>query len=71
MNKDLLIETGQALYGEQWQSELARTLDVSDRTVRRWLDGSRGIPADLPLRLVPILEERVATLRERLKELKR
>jgi DNA-binding transcriptional regulator YiaG len=27
---------GQALYGPRWQSELARALGVSDRTVRRW-----------------------------------
>jgi hypothetical protein len=47
----LLTETGEALYGPRWQSELARDLAVSDRTVRRWAAGTTdpppGIYADL------------------------
>lgn len=38
-----LHQIGEALYGPRWQSELARALDVSDRTVRRWAAG-----ADMP-----------------------
>jgi len=46
------LETvGQALFGERWQTPMARALDVADRTVRRWLAGddapSPGIAADL------------------------
>lgn len=45
------LETcGQALYGERWQSALARDLGVSDRTVRRWAAGATvplGVSADL------------------------
>lgn len=37
MNAALLHRIGEALYGSRWQSELARDLDVSDRTMRRWV----------------------------------
>lgn len=40
----LLRDTGTALYGPRWQSDLARDLGVSDRTVRYWLAGN-DIPA--------------------------
>jgi hypothetical protein len=36
----LLREVGTALYGLQWQTELARALDVNNRTVRRWVAGT-------------------------------
>lgn len=36
---------GQALYGQQWKSDLARDLGVADRTVRRWLAGESEMPA--------------------------
>lgn len=37
MNKELLIEVGQALYGDQWQSNLARELNINSRNIRHWL----------------------------------
>ncbi|HEX9472484.1 MAG TPA: helix-turn-helix transcriptional regulator [Bradyrhizobium sp.] len=36
----LLEIAGLALFGPQWQSELARQLDVNDRTLRRWFAGT-------------------------------
>lgn len=39
MTTDLLRRTGEALYGERWQSALARALGVSDRRVRAWAAG--------------------------------
>jgi len=39
MTTDLLREVGEALYGSRWQSDLARALGVTDRTVRRWAAG--------------------------------
>ena len=36
MSDNLITRAGKALYGEQWQSELARALGVDARTVRRW-----------------------------------
>jgi hypothetical protein len=44
---DMLRRIGEALYGEHWQSPLARDLAVAVRTVQRWAAGSRAIPASL------------------------
>ena len=30
---------GEALYGPRWQSDLARDLNIADRTMRRWCAG--------------------------------
>ena len=35
----ILQDVGAALYGERWQSDLGRAVEVTDRTVRRWLAG--------------------------------
>ncbi len=40
----LLRRVGEALFGLRWQSALALELDVSDRTMRRWVAGDT-IPA--------------------------
>lgn len=55
---DLLIECGRALYGQQWQSALARDLGVSGRTMRRWAAGGHPVPAGLRAELVKLLKER-------------
>lgn len=36
---DRLSAAGRALYGQLWQSQLARDLGVADRTMRRWVAG--------------------------------
>jgi DNA-binding transcriptional regulator YdaS (Cro superfamily) len=58
----LLLECGEALYGPQWQTALARDLDVSDRTVRRWVSGQRDVPAGLYVDLLRLTQERAAKL---------
>ncbi len=48
MSKDieLLKQAGNALYGTQWQSDLARQLGFKEaRRIRQWLTGDRPIPA--------------------------
>lgn len=55
---DLLKIAGEALYGERWQSPLARDLGVSDRTVRNWCAAKHEYPHDLADRLLSILRER-------------
>jgi hypothetical protein len=46
-----LVELGQALFGPQWQSQLARHLAISDRSMRYLFTGGRpvhvGIAEDL------------------------
>ena len=58
----LLVECGEALYGTRWQSELARELAVSDRTVRRWAAGTHDVPPGLWLDLLRLTQERAAVL---------
>lgn len=43
MNNQDLIAIGKYLYGERWQSPLSREINVSDRTIRAWLQGTRKI----------------------------
>lgn len=58
----LLVECGEALYGPRWQSELARELSVSDRTVRRWVAGTSDVPSGLYVDLLRLTQERAAML---------
>lgn len=57
----LLVECGEALYGPQWQSAVARDLGVSDRTVRRWVAAAE-VPPGLYLDLLRLTQERAALL---------
>lgn len=66
-----LRRIGEALYGERWQTPLAEDLQVADRTVRRWLDGSRAIPDTLRADLHRIVAARVASLQRIAAELRR
>lgn len=43
MTPSELRAVGELLYGERWQSPLAKDLGVNDRTVRKWADG-KGRP---------------------------
>lgn len=43
-NAKILEAAGTLLYGENWQSPLARDLDVAVRTVQRWISGERECP---------------------------
>lgn len=70
MTIDLLREAGEALYGPLWQSELARALEVSDRTVRRWAAGDASIPAGVWPEIRDLAQSRsllLADIRRRLK----
>lgn len=58
----LLTEAGEALYGPRWQSELARDLDVSIRTMQRWAAGTTDVPAGLYVDLLRLTQERAAVL---------
>jgi len=66
-----LAQIGEALWGPRWQSELARSLGVADRTVRRWTAGDTtpapGVYADL----LDIAKERNATITKAIARLER
>jgi predicted transcriptional regulator len=57
-----LRKAGFALYGEQWRSELARALGVTDRTVRRWVQDEYSIPDDARERIIELCRERAEML---------
>lgn len=69
---DELTLIGKALYGEQWQTNLARDLNLSDaRRVRAWLKGERKIPRGIWFELGSLLEQRKLTINailDRIKE---
>ena len=60
----LLREAGESLYGEQWQSAVARDLGVADRSVRRWLAGVHNIPPGVWGELYDLMIERGNLLAE-------
>lgn len=62
MSNKLLRDTGEALYGASWQTDLARDLGVADRTVRRWVSGANDMPVGAAVDLLRLCEERMATL---------
>jgi len=58
-----LAQIGAALYGPRWKTEIARELDVSQRTVRRWSSGSYEIPEGIEEELGELRRSRIARLR--------
>jgi hypothetical protein len=57
-DQDDLAEVGRLLFGERWQSDLARALGTSTRMMRYWVAGTHGCPPDLRPRLIALLQER-------------
>jgi len=58
---------GRLLYGDPWQSPLARDLLVSDRTVRRWVAGDSDPPDGIEDELRDLLERRGVAISQTLK----
>jgi hypothetical protein len=71
MSSRLLQRCGEALYGPRWQSEIARDLKVSDRTVRRWVSGASDTPDGIYLELLSMCQQRAAELDDLIAELPR
>lgn len=71
MTLPTLSEIGEALYGPRWQSDLARDLKVSIRSVQRWGAGEWPVPDGVWDELRQIAKVRGAALREIAKRLKR
>lgn len=59
---ETLGEVGRALYGEAWQSPLARDLDVNLRTLQRWAAGDFQIPEGIWAEIAPLCKARSAAL---------
>ena len=62
MNRSTLKQAGEALWGPQYKSEMARQLAVALRTVMRWDAGETAIPSSAAERLGKLLRERQARI---------
>ncbi|MDC5043718.1 helix-turn-helix domain-containing protein [Acinetobacter baumannii] len=58
MTPEELRQAGEILYGTQWQSDLARALDVDARRVRDWLQERRPIPVGIRNEIILLLKEK-------------
>jgi len=58
LGPDHLAKAGTLLYGERWQSDLARGLNVGDRRVREWVAGDRKIPPGIWADIAALLRQR-------------
>ncbi|MGO8241295.1 hypothetical protein ELH77_19210 [Rhizobium ruizarguesonis] len=67
----LLRDTGEALYGPRWQSDIARDLDMSDRHVRRLASGAAELSPGMVEELLGICEERSVKLADVIRHLKK
>lgn len=47
MTRDELRAAGETLYGQHWQTPLARQLGVAERTVRRWISGKLSVGPEM------------------------
>jgi len=61
---------GMAMFGEQWQSAIAKKLGVNDRTVRRWAVGEIQINQNIFVDLERALVQRQKDLRLTLRVLR-
>lgn len=48
---------GTALFGPSWHGPLSRALDVSDRTLRRWMSGEFEMPEGIWAECKALCEE--------------
>lgn len=61
-DQDLLRAAGELLYGAEWQSPLARDLEVAVRTLQRWAGGRYQLPASVWADIAALLEKRADEL---------
>jgi len=57
LTPDQLRHAGELLYGNQWQSDLARALEVDARRVRDWLQERRPIPVGVRVEIIQLLKQ--------------
>lgn len=55
---EFLEDAGEALYGDRWQTAIARDLEVSDRTVRNWTARKFPIPVGVQRDILALLSAR-------------
>jgi hypothetical protein len=65
-----LRSVGEALFGHAWPAPLANELDISERTLRRWMAG-RMIPEGIWPELIIICQERAVILSDLISHLEK
>lgn len=58
---ELLSASASAVYGYNWRGPLSRALDVSERTVMRWMTGQKTVPAGVWLDVGALLTDHAST----------
>jgi hypothetical protein len=66
----LVAAVGEALHGPRWRLELARSLNVSSRTIRRWRLGDTPTPPYGWSKLERLLEKRGARIAQLLERVR-
>jgi hypothetical protein len=64
MSPALFCAIGEALYGTQWQGDLAIALDIDKRNIRRWAAGGREVPDQYRERILILVADRLALLQD-------
>ena len=62
--QELISRVGPALYGRNWQTELADTIGLNKRTVQRWIAGTAEPRLGVWQTLDNLLAERAAEVQE-------
>ena len=68
MSPDLLSAIGEALFGPFWQVELANTLGINRRTIRRWLNSEFAVPDAITDSLLALCKNRNVEILHLIKE---
>lgn len=61
---------GQALYGDQWIANLARSLNINPRRIPEWQSGKRPIPQGVKPELLELLKNNESEIQNLIQELK-
>jgi hypothetical protein len=67
----MILAVGSAIGGRNWQSELADTLGINRRTIRRWLTGEDEPRPGVWIKLLAIMRERQTHLGELIEAVER
>lgn len=60
-DRTLLFEIGEALYGENWKTQVAGELSIDDRSLRRWIQTGE-VPPGVWRELRTLLARRKAAI---------
>jgi hypothetical protein len=64
MQPQQFAKVGEALYGPSWRIRMSESLDVAERTVRRWEQSESPIPAGIKDDLIKLCRDHAKELTE-------